>query len=348
MHPDPYSVSTVLAVQLDKFSKQYGLDFAAICQRHSINTAELASLAGRMPCQKFAHLLEDFANLSGDPLFGLKYAHSFDMTVAGPLAQVIIYSKNFTTAWDMTRRYRQLGLNHAKLDLSNNGATSKVIWELSPYADDMPQICDFTLGISLNFYKTFGDVETEVLQINTMRKTPIDTAMHDEVFAGKVVFDSNENSVVFMSAIVERHNPKYDFMIFKYMQLQCEGLLQLYKLSRPLEDEVRQFLLRSIASNDLHLNTVAQELSMSERSLQRALSRRGFSFANLQEQTKRDFSNHLLCDVSKTIEEVAYQVGFKSTSAFSRASTLWNGKSPSIYRKELRRRLGFDRTRQLS
>ena len=83
------------------------------------------------------------------------------------------------------------------------------------------------------------------------------------------------------------------------------------------------------------LESVARELGLSPRSLQRGLSGEGTSFRTLLDGLRRDIALEYLEAGEAPISEIAYLVGFSETSAFTRAVTRWFGRSPVRIRQEV-------------
>ncbi|MDH3762549.1 MAG: helix-turn-helix transcriptional regulator [Gammaproteobacteria bacterium] len=79
---------------------------------------------------------------------------------------------------------------------------------------------------------------------------------------------------------------------------------------------------------------IASSINLSQRSLQRRLAEQDLSFVRLLEDTRRDLSREYVRDPQRSINEVAYLLGFSEPGNFSRAFRRWYGQTPSQYRQQ--------------
>lgn len=80
--------------------------------------------------------------------------------------------------------------------------------------------------------------------------------------------------------------------------------------------------------------TIAKQLAMSERTLQRRLSANDLTFKQILESTQADLARNLLTQTDYPLSEVAFLTGFSEQSAFNRAFRRWADSTPSAYRKQ--------------
>lgn len=75
-------------------------------------------------------------------------------------------------------------------------------------------------------------------------------------------------------------------------------------------------------------------MEMSVRSFQRRLADQGLVYSELVETARQELANELMADQSRTLAEIANQLGYSKVSNFSRAFQRWTGQSPTEYRRE--------------
>ncbi len=83
------------------------------------------------------------------------------------------------------------------------------------------------------------------------------------------------------------------------------------------------------------IETVAESLGMSARSLQRALSEEGRPFRELLNEAQFRQGARLLADPDRTVTDIALELGYGETSGFSRAFARIAGMSPREYRRRV-------------
>ena len=89
---------------------------------------------------------------------------------------------------------------------------------------------------------------------------------------------------------------------------------------------------RSLPGGLSNIQTVAAELGMSNRTLQRRLHGEGTSFQQLLSQVRQELAREYLADPSLDIGEVAFLIGYEDQNSFYRAFRLWEGDTPSNWR----------------
>jgi AraC-like DNA-binding protein len=126
-------------------------------------------------------------------------------------------------------------------------------------------------------------------------------------------------------SLLERPIPTANPPVYAYFEGLADAALAAHE--RPLEDRVREQLLRRLPHGTATVEGVARDLGMSTRSLQRALRASSLSFTSLLEQVRREgATTHL--DEGRTVTEVALLLGYSDARALRRAYRRWHGRSP--------------------
>lgn len=120
-----------------------------------------------------------------------------------------------------------------------------------------------------------------------------------------------------------------------------DEIIQLSQLSRlsGISHEVQKIQFKKMfdADQDCLVGEVAAELGMSTRSLQRALSAEGSTFAQLQNEIKRYKSIYVMVTKPELdIKSLSEIVGFKDRTSFTNAVRNWFGCSPKTLKVVLK------------
>jgi AraC-like DNA-binding protein len=95
-----------------------------------------------------------------------------------------------------------------------------------------------------------------------------------------------------------------------------------------------QFQVESLMSDaTFHIDTLAESLSMSRRSLQRKLAKRGLNFSQVLTQVRRRLAADWLETTDKSITDIAFDLGYTDASNFTRAFRWQAGVPPKEFRK---------------
>lgn len=97
--------------------------------------------------------------------------------------------------------------------------------------------------------------------------------------------------------------------------------------------------LRSAANTEWpEFDVIAKALNMTPSTLLRRLDGEGQTFQATKDRLRRDMAIDQLCHTTKSIVEIAAELGFTEPSSFHRAFKKWAGVSPDEYRLLANRR----------
>jgi len=105
----------------------------------------------------------------------------------------------------------------------------------------------------------------------------------------------------------------------------------------PIEDaflsELRTTILQLLPAGEMTIDTVAAQLNVSRRTLQRRLSDRDTQFLQVLQGVRQALSLRYLSDERLGITDIAFLLGYSDQSSFSSAFKSWHGVSPREYRQ---------------
>ena len=111
--------------------------------------------------------------------------------------------------------------------------------------------------------------------------------------------------------------------------------IETQHLSDNISDIVHLQIEAMICEKKLHIDVVAESLSMTRRSLQRALAELGTSFSCELADIQSHEAIKRLQKTDQPVAEIAYDLGYNDASNFTRAFRTRNGVSPQEFRKDL-------------
>lgn len=99
--------------------------------------------------------------------------------------------------------------------------------------------------------------------------------------------------------------------------------------------KLRQAIVRRLPSGDIGVKSVAEDMNVSSRTLQRKLTERETSFGAELQKIRAELSARYLTDPQISITEAAFLVGYSDPSAYSSAFKKWHQVSPRDYRNTI-------------
>ena len=107
-------------------------------------------------------------------------------------------------------------------------------------------------------------------------------------------------------------------------------------LPTDLASSLQSVLELLVPQGHTDIDTAADLIGTSRRTLQRRLLERGHTFSSVLTRTRMDLAGRLFHRPSVKVIDVAFELGYSDPSHFTKAFRRWTGLSPRMYRGKLR------------
>jgi AraC-like DNA-binding protein len=298
-----------------------GLDVRALCQRCGLAYAELNDPDARIPRDASGMIWREAVQMARDPLLGLHAAMRMRLGLNNLLAHLVMVSPTLLDGFQRAARY-QRALTHANvLSLARRGEGVAMV--LARVDGDLPVTyheIEFMAGVLARF-GTFVLAGTwRLAGVHFQHEAaPGGNDEHVAAFGCPVHFGSDENALLVPLEVITQPSPHRSPAIMRVLEAEATRLVQ--RLDTPsMGGEVRARLRDGSRFRSSDVNTVARELHLSVRTLQRRLSEEGTRFSDVLDMVRRDVALELLAG-GATIERTARSVGLSGSRALIRAST---------------------------
>lgn len=156
-----------------------------------------------------------------------------------------------------------------------------------------------------------------------------------EAFFGcRIRIGGNCNRLTLHRSDLDRSFVSYNAELLEILTPVLDRSLDEQQHRCSITEMVKWITKRSLTGGRPNIQTVASELGMSDRTLQRRLTDEGTSFKQLLALARLEQAREYLADPSLDIKEVAYLIGYEDQNSFYRAFRLWEGDTPSNWRRE--------------
>jgi AraC-like DNA-binding protein len=164
---------------------------------------------------------------------------------------------------------------------------------------------------------------------------PIDLRAYEVALACPMRFDCQRSAVALEASVlgerVQGADPVLEAAILKYAA---------ELLDRPdpdgadaIRSRLRRHLVGNMQAGAMALQAAARTLGMTTRTLQRRLREEGTSFNAVLDDMRRDVALTQMRARRRSIDELAFVLGFEKTSSFHRAFKRWTGLTPGEFRR---------------
>jgi AraC-like DNA-binding protein len=103
--------------------------------------------------------------------------------------------------------------------------------------------------------------------------------------------------------------------------------------SATVAERVRSVLLEGLPSGQMSMDSVAQRLALSKRTLQRRLNSEGTAYQQVLQETREALARHYLQRTTLAVAEISFLLGFEEPNSFYRAFNDWTGQTPDTIRQ---------------
>ncbi len=146
------------------------------------------------------------------------------------------------------------------------------------------------------------------------------------------LFEQEHNALVFPSAVLNQRIDRSSEQLESFLNhTNLAMLAQNFPLSN-WQQRVEKALSLRLSENP-GITDIAAALEVHPHTLRSHLKKEGLQFKEVKEQLRRELAVKLLRSDRLSVEDVALQLGFSETSAFSRAFKQWYQQSPLAYRQ---------------
>jgi len=121
----------------------------------------------------------------------------------------------------------------------------------------------------------------------------------------------------------------------EFLRTAPENILLKYKNGSSLTAKVRRRLRQFLPGAVPDFEGLAEELGMPPATMRRRLYEEGESYQSIKDQLRRDLAISYLSHSSRSVLDIALELGFSERSAFHRAFRKWTGASPGEFRRTL-------------
>lgn len=269
--------------------------------------------------------------LSTDPDIGLKLGNEARLERYHPAAVAAVCSRTYHDALQRMSRYKQLTCPETiQITTERDEATVEFIYHEAD--NNEPEVLiDMAMAWILTTGRRGTNGQIIPLRLD-LKRSPQRRESLERHFGCRVKFKAGRNALLFRKADLDRPFVTYNEELLAATGAQLENELKAMHSSTGLGDQVKRSLKRSLAGRRPSLQDVAQEIGMSQRTLQRRLGEAAITFQQLVEETRRELARHYLQQSSVELNEAAFLLGYEDANSFFRAFHRWEDTTPGEWR----------------
>jgi AraC-like DNA-binding protein len=333
-HPEPELSARLIRPFLRALQKG-----CAPVDRLTFASAYLDDPDARVPHHVAVALLERAIRGSGDEALGLHAAEHVEPGDFDVLEYASLSSRTVGESIQTANRYLRLVHDAAEFSLDTDGSVAAWRYTFSAALSLPPAAAEYFMAIFAVLGRRYAGRDFPGgVTVHFAHPRPRDISEYKRIFQGTLRFDQPQNALVLVASALDLPMAKSDAPLKTMLERMARGMLLRLPETGNLTKHVRQLLAAELRGGDPGIGHLAKKLHTTPRTLRRRLKEVGTTHRDILEELRRELASEYLGQRSLAITEVAFLLGYSTTSAFHKAFKRWMGVSATEYRGEGRRR----------
>ena len=327
---------TVIATSLRllwRILERRGIDPATLFKDVGLDPGQLGNPRARYPLNLMHLACARASKVLNDPAAGLTAAEVWQPTDFHALGFAFLASSTLRSALNRLVRYSTIVNDLVRYSVVDRGDQVTLLCN-TQYgdSDEVATLEDARWAIVLDSCRRAYGASLDPLEVTFLHADPGPARGQFYGFFRCVMrFDAAVSSMAFPAEILDRPLPASNrdlALIHDRVLSNAVGKLQ----RDDIVSRTKSAIIECLPSENINIDTVADVLHMSTRSLQRKLAAENTTFRGLVEVVRHELAKSYLADGAYTLMEITFLLGFSSQAAFCRAFKRWSGRTPQELR----------------
>lgn len=331
----PKTPSTIgtWALLMAKSIESYGVDADALFAEAGLCLDEARrDSETRFPVRQMAQVWELAVTRTGDPCIALTLTRYFQPSTYSAPGLAMVSSRNVLEGLQRCIRYFRHTTDVAHIELQEQGEQLALAISIPPQNQPCAvEAVEAYCATAVRLFRLMLDEEFCPDRVSFEHDAPAEKARAFRDFFGcDVAFGEAQTQLLFTrSTLVKPHmfaNPALAASLDQWITERLSHFTE-----SQFATQVQRYLLDHLLFEPLDAESVASQLNMSVRTMQRRLKKEGISFNQLLNECRHHLAIKLVAEKNLPLTEIAHMLGFADQSSFTRAFRQWTGVSPKQY-----------------
>lgn len=324
---DTVPFSLALLARLDAI----GIDVVRVLERAGVPQPGASVGVLHLDTKRFFAVWSAIAEVGGDEELGIRIgSEAFDgkLDLASTCA---LHSRDLSDAFKKLSRYKRLTCpEDVRVDVSDAEAAVTFHWLLADAsAPDLLVDAIFASTVKLAARASGGAITPKRIELARRTKGQRRLARH---FKCDIRFDAPMDALVFSSSDMSTPFVTHDESVVHELVPGLDAELASISRNQSFDGQVDAALLRGMRGQRPSVETLAAELAISPRTLQRRLAQHGTFYQERLDGVRQRVAHRLLANTNLDPGEIAWFLGFEELNSFSRIFNQWEGVTPNRWR----------------
>jgi AraC-like DNA-binding protein len=324
------SVYLSYARALFDYLTEHGQPLAPLLKGTSLTPADFDDSDRSIPASLYVTLWQRAVVQTGDDYLGLHVGEVVRPGKYGILGYAMMSCETLGQAVLRQMRYQDLIGKAGRSELVTTDDHAEMHWHSSMARLSRP-VGEEHLASWVAFARWMLGAERSPTRVSFEHAAPAALDEYRRIFRCELAFDQPNTAIRFpqeyLSAPIKDKNPALRRMLDEH----AEALLAKRSTADPARD-IRDAIQRALVNGVPAIETVAEQLQVHTRTLQRRLSDIGLTYKQLLDDVRSALALQYIKDPKLGLLDIAFLLGFAEQSSFQRAFKRWTGQPPGHYR----------------
>jgi len=314
--------------------ERMGLPPSAVLRQARLPGTLHLSEQGLVTTSQYFAIFRALEELVPEPALGLRLVREADTAVHPPSSLAAFHARDYRDGLSRVARFKRLCTpEHLNFSEEKDEFSITSDWIYSTEPEPEPAIAtDVAFAFLVELGRRGTGQHLTPHRVEFMRTGPRSDA-YQSFFGCPIRYGAPRNALVLKASDLSRPFPGPNPELLEILTPVLSSSLQELQARSSVGDQVKVILKRCLASGRPELSDVAQDIGMSERTLQRRITEEGKTFRELLAEARRELGRQLLSNPFTDIDEVACLLGYQDRSSIYRAFRDWEGLTPSQWRE---------------
>jgi len=302
--------------------------------RFGISQSNLSDPYALIPLSTYVQLFEAAAAQTREANIGLQLGMQIRPADLGPIGVLYSLSPTIRNAYERISRDVMALQGGTQSTLFEVG--SDYIWTyrvIDPEIWPRRQDAEYTIATMCQLTRSCFNSNWRPVEIHFEHDQPSDNTLAQRSLRAPVVYNESANRIIFERTQANKIHRQEDRGLSLILKRHIGDLLGETRGQDNVADQVRKRVAAYIGQRALTVDTLASELRMSPRSLQRKLAEEGTSLREILKAHRMELARLALTQDKLDLAALAVTLGYADGTVLWRAFRGWTGSDPRSYRR---------------
>jgi len=333
------TISITLIRILLKYIAREGFDPSQILDDVGIHSSIVEDNDARISIHHFASIWQAALEKTEDHNFGLHFGKELADNYTGGhiLFNVMKNCPTVGAAFEKFCQYHNLMADAIQPKMETERDIVCLTWEVSDPEIRIPRhISEALIATYVYLLRHITENRLKLIEARFQHPHPGDIHEHKAIIGAPLVFDQLKNELVFEKKYLDLPVFLANSELLEALEGYAKKVLnRLYAPNTWSEKVVRLQGELFVRGDKPTIETVAKNLAMSPRKLQKILKEEGTTYQKILDHVREEFALSYLGKEETTICDIAFLLGYSEQSAFNHAFKRWTGSTPREYRRRM-------------